>query len=188
MKQVSLVLAAFAAAFAPASAWAHDGHGAHDFAGGLLHPVTGVDHFAVMLLVGLAAALFENRDKWFVLAAFPAGLLAGFVMSAHVHAPIVEAAIIASLVVLGLGNALRLRLPLTFAMILVAGFGYAHGAAHGIEIPADAAPAVFAAGFLLTSLFLHAGGYWLAQKLPVPALRAIGAAGTGLGLVLAGAT
>jgi urease accessory protein len=140
-----------------------------------------------MFLVGLAATLFPDRNRWFVLAAFPAGLLGGFVMSATVPGAVVEAAILVSLIATGLAIAARLKTPVWLAMLAVAGFGYAHGAAHGIEMPDYVMPAAFVAGFLVTSVVVHATGYWLARKLPIKVLQAIGAGGAGLGLVLAGA-
>ncbi|WP_404477765.1 HupE/UreJ family protein [Novosphingobium sp. BL-52-GroH] len=185
MKRIA-ALFAFAAAFVPGLASAHPGHGDTSFAAGLLHPLTGADHLAAMLLVGLGAAVFVRRSGWVLPATFLAALLAGFATCTWLPVTFAEAGILASLVALGTATALWVRAPLPLAMFAIAVFGYAHGAAHGIETPEGAAPALFAAGFLASSAVLHVGGYALARVLPVSALRGIGAGSAGLGLLLAG--
>ena len=180
-----LALAAALSALAPQAALAHPGHDGSSLASGLLHPLTGMDHLAAMLLVGVGAALFVRRSGWMLPATFLAALTIGFVTFAWVPGAVAEAGIIASLVGLGVATALRVETPAPLALIAVAVFGYLHGAAHGIETPHGAAPAVFAAGFLIASAALHLGGYAAARVLPATALRVIGAASAGLGVLLA---
>jgi urease accessory protein len=186
MKRIATTLMAMSAALAPHMALAHPGHGGSSLAAGLLHPLTGADHLAAMLLVGLGAAIFVKRGGWMLPATFLIALAAGFATFAWLPAPWVEAGILASLVTLGLATALRVDAPAPLAILAVAIFGYAHGAAHGWETPDGALPAVFAAGFLASSAVLHLGGYALARVLPIAALRIIGCGSTGFGLFLAG--
>ncbi|OCC22388.1 urease [Croceicoccus estronivorus] len=187
MKHLPSRLAALAVGLFPASAMAHPGHdGAHGFANGIMHPLTGIDHLLAMLFVGLGAALFVKRRGWLIPATFLASLVVGFLTAGYISGSLVEATILVSLIALGLATAFRLEAPVQLAILPVAAFGYAHGAAHGIEMPQGAAPALFAAGFFLSSAILHAGGYWLSRILPLPALRIFGAAGAGMGLLLAG--
>lgn len=188
MTQSPRILAGLAVALWPASAWAHPGHGQGGFASGLLHPLTGIDHLVAMLLVGIGAGLLIERGGRYLPVSFLAAMLLGFAASATLPlVGLIEPVIILSLVVLGATAALRLEVPRSLAILAIAIFGYAHGAAHGIETPVGAAPAVFAAGFLFSSLGLQLLGCWLARLVPVAALRAIGAAGVGLGVFLASA-
>lgn len=53
------------AAFTPALALAHPGHGADgSFATGALHPLSGVDHIVALLVAGLLAARLGGRFLW----------------------------------------------------------------------------------------------------------------------------
>ena len=63
MKHRSLVrLAAAAAAFLPALALAHPGHGdTSSFAAGALHPLSGLDHLAGLLAVGVLLTRLGGR-------------------------------------------------------------------------------------------------------------------------------
>jgi urease accessory protein len=159
---------------------------------GLWHPLTGVDHLVAMLLVGLWAGLLAPNSPRGHLGALPlpgaflAAMLTGFATSAFISRTFAEPLILASLIVLGVVAALRFRAPIPVAMSIAAVFGFAHGTAHGFETPEGSFPALFAAGFLFATGALHALGLWLAQILPAPAMRAIGAGGAALGLVLAG--
>lgn len=187
MKRIASTLAALGAGLAPTMALAHPGHGDNSFTAGLIHPLTGADHIAAMLLVGLGAAIFMKKDGWMLPAAFLAALALGFTTFALIPGSLAEAGIIASVIGLGLATAFQAKAPAPVAIALVAVFGYAHGAAHGMETPVEATPAIFAAGFLAASAALHLGGYALARVLPVSALRMIGVGSAGLGLVLASA-
>ena len=154
----------------PAAALAHPGHSVTDgaFAGGLLHPLTGLDHLLAMVAVGLWAALCGGRALWAL--------------------PAVEPVILASVIVLGALVALAARLPVVAAAALVALFGLAHGHAHGTEGPA-AGLVAYVAGFGLATAGLHAAGLGLglafAQARHATAARVMGGAAalTGVALV-----
>jgi urease accessory protein len=93
---------------------------------GLLHPLTGADHLAAMVAVGLWSALVARRawpDLLWAPLGFAALLLAGAVLGlAGVGMPAVEPMIAASLLVLGLLVATRVRLPGLAAAALVGVF------------------------------------------------------------------
>ncbi|MES2878077.1 MAG: HupE/UreJ family protein [Pseudomonadota bacterium] len=126
---------------------------------GLLHPLTGLDHLAAMLAVGLWSALTARR-LWTAPLAFAAMLLAGALLGlSGVELPAVEPMIAASLLVLGLLVASRTRLPAGLAAALVGGFAVFHGVAHGTELAgASWAPL---AGLLITTVMLHGAGLGL---------------------------
>lgn len=173
------------------SALAHTGvapHG-HGFAAGFTHPLFGLDHLAAMVAVGLWSSTLGGRAVWAVPAAFVTLLVGGAVLSASgVGLPGVETLITASVVVLGLLTALKVRLPMAPAALLVGLFGIFHGHAHGAEMPALANPLAYGAGFALATSGLHIAGIGLglglgktgANWLP----RAAGALIAGFGLAL----
>jgi urease accessory protein len=186
MKRFAITLITTFAALIPQAALAHTGHSEQSFASGVLHPLTGVDHVAAMLLVGIGAAMFVRRAGWLIPVTFMLALPAGFVTSTWLPGALGQAGILASLITLGLAAAFRVKVATPIALLVIALFGYAHGAAHGIEVPQGAAPLVFGAGFLAASTFLQLGGYWLARMLSVRSLQVFGVGSAGLGVVLAG--
>jgi urease accessory protein len=154
-----------AAALLPTLALAHTGAGAphgHDaFFNGLLHPLTGIDHLAAMLALGIWSAL-TVRPAALAPAAFvlllAAGALAGY---AGLAVPAVEPMIAVSLLVIGLLLARRQQLPLAAGAALAGGFAFFHGVAHGSELAAGGAPAL--AGMLISTALLLLTGLALGR-------------------------
>lgn len=174
-------------ALTPTAAWAHPEHGdAGGLYAGIVHPLSGIDHMAAMLLVGLWAGLLAPRSRGALAlpAMFLGAMLAGFFVGPLIGQTFAEPLILLSLVGLGAAAALHFRAPVSLAMTVVAVFGFGHGIAHGFETPSGAFPVLFAAGFALSTAALHGSGLWLARKLPSPAMRLLGTAGAGLGLAL----
>jgi urease accessory protein len=161
-------IAALALATASAAALAHTGQdgGLHDitFITGLLHPLTGVDHMAAMLAVGLwsATTATSARRLWTAPAAFAGMLLAGALLGlCGVVLPAVEPMIAASLLVLGLLLASRAQLPTAAVAALVGLFAIFHGIAHGTELAGGANGFSPLAGMLVATLALHLAGLGL---------------------------
>ncbi len=164
-------------------ALAHPGHGGSGF----LHPFTGADHLLAMVGVGMWAWLLSARQRSMSLlvpAAFlvmmALGAAAGF---AGIKLPLAEAAILASVFLLGGLVLAAVRLPLAAAMALVGLFAIFHGYAHAAEAP-SVGPAIYILSFLAATALLNGVGLalgWAAQRLIGDVgLRALG------GLVLAG--
>lgn len=169
-------------------ALAHGGASPGGFAGGALHPLGGLDHLLAMVAVGLWAAQLGGRALLGVPLAFLAALAAGAgVAWAGVALPAVEPGILASLVVIGLLVACAVRMPAALGAGLVAVFALLHGHAHGAEMPAAGAPALYALGFLAATALLHLGGIAAGRLLPrgFYAVRAAGAAVAAAGGLLA---
>lgn len=175
-------LAILAVAIA-APAWAHPGHGGS----GLLHPFSGVDHLLAMVGVGMWAWLLSTRQRsaaFLVPGAFLAmmaiGAAAGF---AGIKLPLVEAAILASVFLLGGLVVAAVRLPSAAAMMVAGLFAFFHGYAHAAEAPA-ASPGAYMLAFLAATALLNGVGLglgWFAQRqVGEIGLRALG------GLVVAG--
>lgn len=163
MRQLRLPFLILAAAAAASPALAHPGHEADSLFAGLGHPITGVDHLLAMVAVGVLASLRGGGAQWAWPAGFLAAMLAGFGLGQVMPGGGVEPAILASVIVLGGLLAANTRLPAAVGLLLITGFGLAHGYAHGMEAPAGGA--AFPAGFLLSTAALHAVGLLIGQGL-----------------------
>lgn len=183
-----------AALLLPLPALAHPGGAeAHGLLAGLAHPFGGWDHLAAMVTLGLWAGLLGGAMRWWLPAAFLAGMGAGGLVGlAGVPLPGIEAGILASVILLGAMLAAAARLPAHLVLPLAAILGAAHGHAHGME--AAGGGAGYVAGFLLATALLHGAGLALAAGANRPArrmaFRLAGAACAGVGVlawVVAGA-
>ena len=149
-----------AVAAIPSAALAHTGaEHAFSFASGFKHPFTGLDHMLAMVAVGLWAGLNGGRALWLWPVAFVGVMVLGGLLGiSGVAVPMVEAGILASVVVLGLLVLATAQVPAAVGAILVAAFALLHGHSHGAELPGEAAAASYAAGFAIATAILHAIG------------------------------
>ncbi|MDB5433168.1 MAG: urease accessory protein [Caulobacter sp.] len=140
-------------------ALAHPGHEqAATFAAGLSHPFSGLDHMLAMLSVGLWAAMRGGKAVWAWPLAFVTAMIGGGALGlAGLQLPLVEPAILASVIVLGALTATAVRAPVLAGAALIALFGLAHGFAHGAEAPLGS-PALYAIGFVIATAGLHLAG------------------------------
>ena len=164
-------------------ALAHTGHGDPGF----LHPFTGIDHVLAAVGVGVWAFFLANR-KAALAALVPAaylimmavGAIAGFT---GIKLPLVEAAILASVFVIGGLTAAGVRLSAALAMAVVGVFAVFHGYAHATEAPASA-PVPHILGLMAATAVLECAGLlvgWLMKRsIGEVGLRALG------GMVVAG--
>lgn len=190
LKRSMLAATLLLAAVSPALA--HVGAGATgSLAAGFLHPLIGLDHLAVMLAVGLWAALRGGRALWAWPAAFVAVMAVGGLLAmASLGLPFVEPVILASVVALGVLVALVVALPVAAGAVVIGAFALFHGHAHGTEMPVAANGLAYMAGFALATAGLHAAGIaaglGLARMRWQRLTRAAGAAcaAVGAGLVL----
>jgi urease accessory protein len=159
----------------PMPALAHVGAGsAASFAAGVAHPLGGFDHIAVMVAVGVWAALKGGRALWIWPATFVGVMLVGGALGmAHVPVPFVEPGILASVVALGLLVALAVDLPIVVGAALIGGFALLHGHAHGSEVAENVSGIEYMAGFALATAALHAIGIVFALLMQRAALRPI---------------
>jgi len=159
MRRCPIAIAA-ALALVPTAALAHTGiDHSHGFAQGFAHPLGGIDHVLAMVAVGIFAWQLGGRARWLLPLTFVLVMAAGGVLGiAGIELPVIEFAIAASVVVLGAVVALEIKAPLALAMGVVGAFALFHGHAHGTEMPPDALGAAYAAGFMLTTALLIAGG------------------------------
>jgi urease accessory protein len=178
MKRLLSVAALLVLGASPA--FAHPGHEVSSFAAGIAHPLSGIDHIAVMIAVGLWAALKGGRALWAWPAAFVGVMLVGGALGmAHVALPFVEPGILASVVVLGLLVALAVDLPVAAGAAIVGAFALLHGHAHGSEVAETISGVEYMAGFAIATATLHLVGIAFAQLMARaqlrPAIRVAGA-------------
>ena len=169
------------------AAWAHTGGdgGSHhgnwmeSLSDGLLHPLSGTDHLAAMLAVGIWSAV-ALRGLWQAPLAFVSmlavGALAGF---AGFQPAGVEPIIAASIVVLGLLISWRKGLSLGAVVALVGMFAFFHGVAHGAELAAGQQMAALV-GMVVSTAGLHLAGIRIGQLALSHRHRVRQAVGTGL--------
>ncbi|MES2415515.1 MAG: HupE/UreJ family protein [Pseudomonadota bacterium] len=169
----------------PLAAAAHTGTDSHVHTGfltGFVHPLTGLDHLAVMLAVGVWSALAARRAGpgllWGPLG-FAVMLLAGAVLGLQgVQIPAVEPMIATSLLVTGLLVGSRWQIPGVAAALLVGVFALFHGLAHGYELASATGAAATLAGMMAATLLLHIAGLgagWALRSANVRVPRLAGA-------------
>lgn len=188
---------ALLASVTPAVAWAH-----HDMDGetpatllqgllsGLAHPVIGIDHLAMILLIGAYCAATRQGLKP-LLAFVSAGMLGCLVHAARWDLPRAEAGVGASLVLLGVAACVVARPRRSLAIALLGVFGVLHGYAYGESIVGAEPTPLVAYLFGLAIVQCALGG--LAWRVARPRgeaaldparltlLRALGLAGAAIG-------
>ncbi|MCL7421949.1 MAG: HupE/UreJ family protein [Methylobacter sp.] len=155
-----IILTAGLIAFSQAAS-AHTGLLPTDgFSDGFQHPFLGLDHFLVMLGLGLWASsqrrLLAGQAIALFLSFMPSGALLGLAGFDFAH---VETAILVSLlsfgIALGFGTD---KLPKAIILISIAVFAAMHGLAHGSEMPAAASAYAYIAGIVSGTAVLHVSG------------------------------
>src|SRR5262249_48336258 len=128
---------------------------AASFLSGFAHPLHGADHLVAMLAVGIWGALAGGRASRVWPIAFVATMLVGFTSgAAGIAVPLVEPAILSSIVVLGLLVAFAAEARVWLCAAIIGLFAFFHGHAHGTEA-ASASATAYAAGLVLATGALH---------------------------------
>ena len=105
------------------------------FVAGLAHPLLGLDHLVAMLGVGLLAAQRGGRALWLLPAVFVGVMTVGGILgSIGISLPMVETAILISLLAFGALILSARSANLRTIATLAGAFALFHGHAHGTEI------------------------------------------------------
>lgn len=152
------------------SALAHsDVGGGSGFAAGFGHPFGGLDHALAMIAVGIWGAILGRPLIWILPVAFPLMMVVGGVAGiANLGLPFVETGIALSVIALGLVIAAGWSASREIALLLVGVFALFHGYAHGQELPHEASPSAYAAGFVVATGLLHITGIAFGAILMLP--------------------
>jgi len=156
---------------AASPAFAHSEAGMTDgLISGFLHPLTGADHIAAMVAVGIWGAFLGAPAIWLLPIVFPLVMTIGGALGVMgLPLPGVEVGIAGSAIVLGLAVLLAARPPLWIAAVVVGVFAIFHGHAHGTELPDAADPIAFSLGFVTATGLLHLAGIAIGLLLRWPA-------------------
>jgi len=147
--------------------FAHAGHTESGLLAGFAHPFMGLDHIIVMFAIGLWAARLGGKAVVAVPMAFVTTMILACALTViGVNVPFIEQGIITSVIFLGLLLAVSSRFSTSIGSALVAVFAFFHGAAHGIEMPADVSGSLYVIGFASASALLHATGVLFNTLLP----------------------
>jgi urease accessory protein len=174
----------------PLEAFCHSSQSGGGFLSGLSHPVLGIDHLLAMLSVGILSAQIGGKAIWTVPATFVIVMtLGGFIGIGSIALWFIEPSIALSVLVLGLAIAFDRKMPVVVIMLFVAFFAFAHGYAHGMEMPAVADPFIFSAGFVLGTTLIHLAGLGIGaiagkNKVGIKALRLAGGIIAAMGVYL----
>ena len=145
----------------PLNALAHSFYSKIGFYDGISHPVLGLDHFLAMVSVGIVSAQIGGKAIWTVPATIVSvmtiGGLFGFLLIIDEFF-FVEVGIVFSVILLGFAISIYKKIPEKLIIIFVGIFGFFHGTAHGIEVPAAANPLLFILGFICGTTALHLFG------------------------------
>jgi len=129
------------------------------FQSGFFHPLTGLDHIAAMVAVGIWGAYLGAPAMWLLPVIFPVVMAFGGALGIlKVPLPGVETCIALSGVALGLMVVFAARPPLWVAAVLVGFFAIFHGHSHGTELPNSANAMTYAIGFVIATGLLHLSG------------------------------
>lgn len=158
-------------ALAPVGVQAHAiSERAGDFYGGLLHPLTSLEHALAFVALGLLSAQRGVAHTQEMVLAFPASLMAGAALVLWMpDIPGIDLLNIASVVMFGLLVAVAQTLPLIVLYAFCLLFGLSHGYANGLAISGDISPWLFIlglglGGLLVTTYSLFGGDYLLRRK------------------------
>ena len=158
-------------------------------AGGLLHPLTGIDHLLATLAAGAWATQMGGRPRWLLPVTFAVMLVIGYAIGmGGMPTAIVESGIALSVVLLGGFILVGLRPGVGFGAALMATFASLHGYVHGGELPTTAASMPYAIGLVAATALLLCLGIAAGLLLPrlhgPVALRSAGAAVAGIGSLI----
>lgn len=162
-----------------------------DFYGGMLHPLTTLEHLLPILGLSLLAGQQGPRRGRWVLLAFPLGLLVGAIVASYLEpSPFVTWFNRLSFIVVGILVAAALRPPLPVVATLALLLGISHGYENVAGISSTVAIHLFVSGVVVSGIALTATFAASAVSLQVPwqrvAIRVVGSWIAAIGILLIG--
>ncbi len=180
----------------PESAWAHSVSSRFgELYGGILHPLTTLQHLVPWLGLGLLGGLLDTRTSRWVLIAFPAAVGVGTLLAgAFPELAVVSYFNLSSFVIIGVAVALALTFNTPMFVGFTALIGFSHGYANGNADLAGTAQVLYVIGVMVAGYLVIAMTTGVANALSsrTPwggvAVRAAGSWIVAVGLVFGGFT
>lgn len=154
----------------PSLCLAHPGHpGEVGMLSGMLHPLSGVDHLMVIVLIGFWSAVALKRP-YLGPVSFLIGMVFGCVFGLFFASPTwLELPIASSVVIIGLFLIFRNALPVQLSFLVLGAFGVFHAVAHTQFLPLLTASnfdvlSLDLLGLILSTALLHCAGLLMAVK------------------------
>jgi|LGOV01.1.fsa_nt_gb urease accessory protein len=127
----------------------------HGFGGGILHPLTGLDHLFAMATVGILSAQLGKKNLFILPLCFLIFMFLGSEISKfNIEIRHIELMINLSVIFLGIAVTKVVTLKQTTILVAVAIIGYLHGYVQGIEIPKHLNAMMYTLGLQVTTLGL----------------------------------
>ena len=162
-----------------------------DFYGGMLHPLTALEHLVPILGLGLLAGQQGSSSARWVLLLFPLGLFVGATAAGNLESsPLVEWFNRLSFVALGALVAGSVRLPLPALAAVAIALGLSHGYENTADISSTVAMYLFVPGVVVTGIAMIAIFAAVSVSREVAwqkiAVRVVGSWITAIGILLIG--
>ena len=123
---------------------------------GLLHPFLGIDHFLVMLTIGVWASMQRGRALWVLPLSFMVFMALGASLERiGVHTDFAEIAVMLSLLLMGCVMWTKRQFTLPSALLLTSVIAISHGYVHASEFHDNNDFLPYASGFLISTWLLH---------------------------------
>lgn len=141
---------------APSGVYAHGLGEWNGLMSGMLHPLTGVDHLLALAGIALLGIRLGGKHSWALPLAFLSMMVLGGIAAMQgLAVGLAEVLIAISLLTVGvllLGKRVKQGV---FLSSFLGVFALAHGAAHGAEMPVNALPLAYMAGFVISCAMIQ---------------------------------
>lgn len=149
----------------PMILFAHGSHG-NGVMAGFTHPIFGLDHAVTIVGIG-ALAYFKNKSKWYLLFLpfLAAMIVGGFLGIGNEATFAIEKFIASSVLITGLFILAHDKLSTILLSVILALFGFAHGYAHGAEMPETTTSLQYISGYTLGAILMAVIGMFFTKLL-----------------------
>jgi urease accessory protein len=184
-------LRAVAVLLIPSSAIAHPMKGVGDFYAGMLHPVATIEVILPLIALSLLAAQQSRETAIRILAAFPAAILMGTLLTFIRSVPsFIGTATLAVTAAIGLLIASSRPVPSAAPIAMAVLLGLAIGWSNASEITSNMSAPRFVAGLAVAGLFVTTYGVGLVRSLKFEwsqiAVRVVGSWLAAIGILVLG--
>ncbi len=136
---------------------------------GFTHPILGTDHAIVILGIGILTYTINKFKGFAIFASFLIAMIIGGLLGIGNEATFaIEKFIAVSIIVTGLLILGNKSINKVIIVVCLAAFGFAHGYAHGAEMPETSSALVYITGYSLGALLMAAIGALIGRIIDFP--------------------